>query len=96
MRRRYGGGVDAFDGLVREALVVTAVLALPVLVAGAAVGAAVAILQAATQVQEQTLTMLPKLLAVGAVVALGGRFGMALCAQLLRDVMAHIVALARG
>lgn len=88
--------MDAFDGLVREALVVTAVLTLPVLVAGALAGAAVAILQAAMQVQEQTLTMLPKLLAVGAVVALGGRFGLALCAQLLRDAIVQIAALARG
>jgi flagellar biosynthetic protein FliQ len=80
----------------REALVVTAVLTLPALVAGALAGAAVAILQAAMQVQEQTLTMLPKLLAVGAVVALGGRFGLALCAQLLRDAIVQIAALARG
>jgi flagellar biosynthetic protein FliQ len=88
--------VDAFDGLVREALIVTAVLALPALVAGAAAGAVVAILQAATQVQEQTLTALPKLLVVGAVVAMGGRFGFGLCAQLLRDAMAHVVPLVRG
>ncbi len=88
--------MDAFDGLLRDALIVAAVLTLPVLVAGALAGAAVAILQAATQVQEQTLTMLPKLLAVGTVVALGGRFGLALCAQLLRESVEQIVPLVRG
>jgi len=88
--------VDAFDGLLRDALIVTAVLALPALVAGALAGASVAIVQAATQVQEQTLTMLPKLLAVGAVVALGGRFAFALCAQLLRESVQQIVPLVRG
>ena len=80
----------------REALVVTAVLTLPVLVAATLVGAAVAVLQAATQVQEQTLTMLPKMLAVGAVLLVGGRFGLALCAQLLYEIVAHIPALVRG
>ena len=48
-------------------------LALPVLVVATAVGASVAIVQAATQVQEQTLTLLPKALAVGVMVALFGR-----------------------
>ncbi|HEY6235993.1 MAG TPA: flagellar biosynthetic protein FliQ [Candidatus Elarobacter sp.] len=88
--------MDGFDGLLRDALLVTALLTLPVLVVATIVGATVAIVQAATQVQEQTLTMLPKLLAVGAVLALGGRFGMTLCAQLFADVVARIPLLVRG
>ncbi|MHB8178561.1 MAG: flagellar biosynthetic protein FliQ [Vulcanimicrobiaceae bacterium] len=40
-------------------------------------------MQAATQVQEQTLTALPKLLFVGGLIALFGAFGMRLCAGLL-------------
>ena len=88
--------MDGFDGLLRDALLVTALLTLPVLVVATVVGATVAILQAATQVQEQTLTMLPKLLAVGAVLALGGRFGLGLCAQLFADVVARIPLLVRG
>ena len=51
--------MDGFDGLLRDALLVTALLTLPVLLVATVVGAAVAIVQAATQVQEQTLTMLP-------------------------------------
>jgi flagellar biosynthesis protein FliQ len=88
--------MDGFDGLLREALVVTAVLTLPVLIVATLVGAAVAVLQAATQVQEQTLTMLPKILAVGVVLLVGGRFGLALCAQLLYEIVARIPALVRG
>ena len=88
--------MDGFDGLLRDALLVTALLTLPVLVVATVVGATVAIVQAATQVQEQTLTMLPKLLAVGAVLAVGGRFGMLLCAQLFADVVARIPLLVRG
>jgi len=88
--------VDAFDGLLREALLVTAVLALPVLIVATLVGGTVAIVQAATQVQEQTLTLLPKILAVSAMLALFGRFGLALCAQLFTDVVASFPYVVHG
>jgi flagellar biosynthetic protein FliQ len=88
--------VDTFDGLLRDALIVTALLTLPVLVAATVVGAAVAILQAATQVQEQTLTMLPKVLAVGAMIVLFGRFGMELCARLFGEIVVRIPQLVHG
>ena len=88
--------MDGFDGLLRDALLVTALLALPVLIVATIVGASVAIVQAATQVQEQTLTMLPKILAVGAMIAIFGRFGLQLCAQLLHEAVAQMPLLARG
>ncbi|HWT04257.1 MAG TPA: flagellar biosynthetic protein FliQ [Xanthomonadales bacterium] len=88
--------MDGFDGLLRDALLVTALLTLPVLIVATVVGATVAIVQAATQVQEQTLTMLPKVLAVGAVLAVCGRFGLTLCAQLFAEVVARIPLLVRG
>jgi flagellar biosynthetic protein FliQ len=86
----------AFDGLLREALVVAAILCLPVLCIATLVGTAVAVLQAATQVQEQTLSLLPKLVAVGIAVAIFGSFGMHLCGALLTDVLARIPALVQG
>jgi flagellar biosynthetic protein FliQ len=86
----------AFDGLLREALVVAAILCLPVLCIATLVGTAVAVLQAATQVQEQTLSLLPKLVAVGIAVAIFGSFGMHLCGTLLTDVLARIPALVQG
>ncbi len=82
--------MNAFDGLLREALLVTAIVALPALAVATLVGTAVAILQAATQVQEQTLTLLPKLVAVGALLALGGSFGMRLCGALFVDAVRAI------
>ena len=82
-----------FEALLRDALLVIAALTLPVLVLATLVGAAVAIVQAATQVQEQTLTLLPKVLAVGALIALGGPFGLALCARLFLEAIARIPAL---
>ncbi|HEX3462875.1 MAG TPA: flagellar biosynthetic protein FliQ [Candidatus Elarobacter sp.] len=88
--------MDGFEGLLRDGLIVTAVLTLPVLVAATAVGACVAILQAATQVQEQTLTMLPKVVAVGTMIVLFGRFGMELCARLFGEVVVRIPQLVHG
>ena len=88
--------MDGFDGLLRDALLVTALLTLPVLVVATLVGATVAIVQAATQVQEQTLTLLPKILAVGAMVAIFGRFGMSLCAQLFSEAIVRLPLLVRG
>ena len=85
--------MEAFDGLLRESLVVAAVLCIPVLLIATAVGTVVAVLQAATQVQEQTLSLLPKLLAVGLSIAVFGAFGMRLCAGLFTDALREIPAI---
>lgn len=83
----------AFDGLLREALLVTAILCLPVLCIATLVGTVVAVFQAATQVQEQTLSLLPKLIAVGIALAVFGGFAMHLCASLFTDVLTNVPAL---
>ncbi|MEO9170723.1 MAG: flagellar biosynthetic protein FliQ [Candidatus Baltobacteraceae bacterium] len=85
--------MDAFGGLLREMLVVAAVLCLPMLAAAALVGTAVAIVQAATQVQEQTLTLLPKIVAIGMMAALFGNLGVHLCANLFHDAIDAIPSL---
>ena len=53
--------------LVRETLTLMLFLAAPILLAALVVGLAVSILQAATQLQEQTLSFVPKILGMGAV-----------------------------
>ncbi|MDP9111542.1 MAG: flagellar biosynthetic protein FliQ [Candidatus Eremiobacteraeota bacterium] len=88
--------VEAFDLLLRQAMVVTAILCLPVLGLATLIGTVVAVAQAATQIQEQMLSLLPKLLAVGLCVALFGSFGMHLCVQLFADAVAGIPAIVRG
>ncbi len=50
--------------LAREAIVLTLLLAGPLLIAGLIVGLLVSVFQAATQIQEQTLTFVPKLVAI--------------------------------
>jgi flagellar biosynthesis protein FliQ len=88
--------VDVLDGLLHDALVTTAAIALPMLGAAALVGTAVAVVQAATQVQEQTLTLLPKILAVGLMVALFGAPAMHLLGGLFDRALAAIPALDSG
>ena len=88
--------MSEFETLLRDALLVTALLTLPVLALATLVGALIAIVQAATQIQEQTLTLLPKVIAVGLAVAVFGRFGLGLCAQLLLEAVARIPLLVRG
>jgi flagellar biosynthesis protein FliQ len=88
--------VPEFESLLRDALIVTALLTIPILTLATIVGAAVAILAAATQVQEQTLTLLPKVLAVGFAAAVFGRFGLALCERLLLEAVSRIPQLVRG
>jgi len=50
--------------LAREAIALTLLLSGPLLIASLVVGLLVSIFQAATQIQEQTLTFVPKLVAI--------------------------------
>lgn len=88
--------MNALDGLLHDALVTTALIALPVLGISALVGTGVAVIQAATQVQEQTLTLLPKIVAVGVMIALFGVPAMHLLAALFDRALAAIPALDLG
>lgn len=49
----------------RDAMIATMKLSLPLLLTGLVVGVLISIVQAATQIQEQTLTFVPKIFAVG-------------------------------
>ena len=67
-----------------------ALAAVPVLVANLAVGLVVGIIQAATSVNEQTLTFVPKLAVTVLVLVLLGGAMLGLAADFLTDVMAQI------
>jgi flagellar biosynthesis protein FliQ len=51
---------------------VTLKVAMPMLLAGLIVGLAVSVFQAVTQIQEQTLSFIPKVIALVAMVAIAG------------------------
>ena len=55
---------DFVIGFARQAVEMTLLLALPMLGIGLAVGLSVGIFQAVTQIQEMTLTFIPKIVAV--------------------------------
>lgn len=75
---------------VREGLLLVILLSAPPLLASLLVGLVVGVLQTATQIHEQTLMLVPKLLAVGIVmVAMGPVLG----AQLLRFSQALLLAI---
>ena len=58
--------------LAQQALYTTVLLSAPMLLASLAVGLAVSILQAATQINEMTLSFIPKLLAMIATLIIAG------------------------
>ncbi len=58
----------------QEALWVAVLLAAPILLTALAIGLAIGMLQAATQIQEMTLSFIPKLLAVVVVLAVAGHW----------------------
>ena len=53
--------------LIREALICGVVLATPMLLVGMAAGLAIGLIQALTQIQDQTVSFVPKILAMAAV-----------------------------
>ena len=60
--------------IVREGILETLILAGPILLIAMAVGLIIAILQATTSIQEQTLTFVPKIAAILIGLILLGRF----------------------
>ncbi len=53
-----------FSNLLVETMRVTILISLPVLLSGLIVGLVISILQATTSIQEQTLTFVPKIIAI--------------------------------
>lgn len=51
-------------GFARQAIEMTLLISLPMLAIGLGVGLVISILQAATQIQEMTLTFIPKIIAI--------------------------------
>jgi flagellar biosynthetic protein FliQ len=64
--------LGTITSLIRGGIVQVLILAAPMLLAALLVGLVIAIIQAATSIQEQTLTFVPKILAILVVLALLG------------------------
>jgi flagellar biosynthetic protein FliQ len=84
-------GADLLLRVVREGLLLVLLLSAPPLLASLLVGFVVGLVQAATQLSDQTLSFVPKLVVVvGVLIALGPVLG----AQLLRFTQAVLASAA--
>ncbi|MET0225507.1 MAG: flagellar biosynthesis protein FliQ [Dokdonella sp.] len=63
---------ESVIGIGQHALLITMMLAAPLLLTALAVGLLIGVLQAATQINEMTLSFIPKLLALALVLTISG------------------------
>ena len=59
-------------GIITKALSTALMVAGPILIIALVIGLLVSVFQAATQIQEQTLTFVPKLIAIATILLVGG------------------------
>ena len=76
-------------GVFQAAILVTMKLAMPILVSSVLIGLVIAVLQAATQIHEQTLSFVPKLLIIAVVLILLGPWMM----EVMSDFVTYIFSL---
>lgn len=76
-----------------RALEMTLLLAAPLLLVALAVGLVVGIFQAATQINEMTLSFIPKLVALAATLAAAGRWMLGALMDYTRELFASIPGL---
>ena len=74
---------------------VTALVAAPVLLASLAIGLVVGVIQAATSINEQTLTFVPKLAVIALVLVVFGGSMMALLGDFALGIFAQIATVSR-
>ena len=76
--------------LAEQALMVTVLVAAPMLLTALAVGLVVSIFQAATQINEMTLSFIPKLLAIFAVMVVAGPWMLATLVDYMQRLLTSI------
>ena len=74
----------------REAILVTLAATAPVLLLGLVTGLTISIVQAVTQIQEPTLTFIPKILAAGFALLFFGPFILAILTDFTARVFANL------
>ncbi|MGV8967679.1 MAG: flagellar biosynthesis protein FliQ [Cellulomonas sp.] len=78
------------------ALVLAAKLCAPILITALVVGLAVSLLQSVTQVQEVTLSFVPKAIAVGVMLLISGHWMIAEAVSFTNELFARIPTLLGG
>jgi flagellar biosynthesis protein FliQ len=87
---------DVVINLVVQMMGVTLKVALPLLLVGLVIGLAVSVFQAVTQIQEQTLSFIPKVLGLVAVIAIAGPWMLGEVISWTQDLYGSIPALVGG
>jgi flagellar biosynthetic protein FliQ len=77
---------DQVLAIMKEALLVALKLSLPLLIASMIIGLIIAIFQAATQIHEQTLTFVPKVIVIGLILLFLGSW----MTSVLIDFMSYL------
>lgn len=81
---------DFFVGIAQQALWVTALASAPILIPALLSGLLLGMIQAATSINEATLSFVPKLIVVGAMLALFGGSILFLIADFTREIFERI------
>lgn len=81
--------------LLARAIFVATELSLPILVVSLVVGVAISLVQAVTQVQEMTLTFVPKLAAIALVIVVSGRWMISELVDYTEELFAMLPSLVR-
>jgi flagellar biosynthetic protein FliQ len=74
----------------RDALWIAALLSAPILLTALGIGLLIGIFQAATQIQEMTLSFIPKLIGVAAVLVLAGPWMLTLITEWVTELLLSI------
>jgi flagellar biosynthetic protein FliQ len=75
----------------QEAIYIAMLLSAPLLLTALAVGLAVSVVQAATQINEMTLSFIPKLIAIFAVMIIAGPWMLAMLSDYMSRILTGIV-----
>ncbi|MCL2599778.1 MAG: flagellar biosynthesis protein FliQ [Treponema sp.] len=81
--------------ILRQAVLQVLTIASPLLLSALIVGLVIAILQATTSIQEQTLTFVPKIFAIMGMLALLGGLGFSMLADYTTELFQRIPGIAR-
>ena len=84
---------SAIIDLAREAIWITLLVSFPLLGVALIVGVAVGIVQAATSINEMTLSFIPKLIAVGGAIVIFGNWQLGVLMDYLREIYQRIPGL---
>ncbi len=76
--------------MLTDALWVAAKVSMPILLTSIVVGVLVGLIQSITQIQEQTLTFVPKFLAIGVVLIISGSWMLQMLVDFTRDLIGRI------